>query len=114
MAYDRELADRVRAALTRRRNVRERTLFGGPVWFLRGNILVGVWRNRLIVRLGPGAEAALAEPHVRPFDVTGRPMRGWAMVDAEGLTAEGALEDWLDRAGRFVRSLPPKNEQAPE
>ncbi len=110
MVYDRELADRIRAALAHRRGVRETALFGCVGFLLRGNFWVGVWKRWLIVRLGPGAEAALAEPHVRPFDITGRPMRGWARVEPEGWSETGALEDWLERARRFVRTLPPKNE----
>lgn len=84
-------------------------MFGGVCFLLQGNMLVGVWETSLIVRLGPEAgPAALAEPHVRPFDVTGKPMRGWVMVSAEGLDDDAALSRWLERSLEFVRLLPPK------
>ena len=111
MAYDLELADRIRTALARRRGITEKTMFGGLGFFLKGHIFAGVWKRSLIVRLGPVAgAAALEEPHVRPFDITGKASKNWAMVDPEGLTAEGALEDWIARAMKFVRGLPARNE----
>jgi hypothetical protein len=110
VAYDLELADRIRTALARRRGIAERKMFGCVAFFLKGHVLVGVWKRSLIVRLGPAADAALAEPHVRPFDITGTAMKGWAAVDPEGLAAEGALEDWIARSLAFVRTLPARNE----
>lgn len=106
MAYDLELAERIRRVLARRRGIVEKTLFGCIGFFWKGHVLVGVWKRSLIVRLGPAGAAALDEPHVRPFDITGKAMKGWAVVAPDGLTAEGALEDWIARSRAFVQTLP--------
>ena len=109
MPYSENLAERVRRILKSRSNVDEKRMFGG-VGFLRyGNMLVGVWQNSLIARLGPedGAKA-LAEKHVRPFDVTGKPMKGWVMVSPEGMETEEQLRTWIQRAKAFVDTLPAK------
>ena len=77
MAYDESLAVRIRTALARRKNVEEKKMFGGVGFLLNGNMLVGVWKDSLIVRLGPDSyEDALLEPHVKEFDITGRAMKG--------------------------------------
>lgn len=103
------LAARIRQQLARRRGVAERAMFGGIGFLLHGNLLVCAWKGSLIVRLGPvEGEAALREPHVRPFDVTGRAMKGWAMVAPEGVADDDALGDWMQRALQFVRTLPAK------
>ena len=84
-------------------------MFGGLVFFLHGNIAVGIWNDSLIARLGPdGAEDALLKPHVRPFDVTGRPMRGWVMVEPDGLESDVQLAGWIERAVEFALTLPLK------
>jgi hypothetical protein len=109
VAFDESLAARVRDALTRTRGATEKTMFGGRCFLLHGNLLVGVWGDGLIVRLGPGgAEDALREPHVRAFDVTGRPMRNWVVVDPDGVDGDAQLRAWIDRAVAFVRTLPGK------
>jgi hypothetical protein len=107
MAFSVALAARVRRALARRRNVQEKKMFGGVGFLLGGHLLVGVWKDGLIVRLGPEeGQAALREPHVREFDITGRAMKGWVMVGAKGVEDDGQLTSWLERATRFVRTLP--------
>lgn len=109
MAYSKTLAERIQTALARRRNIGEKYMFGGVAYLLKGNFLVGVWKDSLIARLGPDCGAvALQEPHVRPFDITGKPMRGWVMIDLQGLPSAAELERWIDLAFDFVRSLPPK------
>jgi hypothetical protein len=109
MSYDAALAERVRGQLGRRRGITEKAMFGGVGFLLAGNLCVCVWKEWLIVRLGiEQADAALREPHVRAFDVTGRPMRGWAMVGPGGLEGDDDLRRWCDLALRFVRTLPPK------
>lgn len=76
---------------------------------LHGNMLVGVWNDSLIVRLGPEeGDNALTEPHVGQFDVTGRPMKGWVMVEPDGIDSDAQLRDWVERALNFVRTLPAK------
>jgi hypothetical protein len=76
---------------------------------LHGRLLVGVWKDSLIARLGPdeGAEA-LKAPHVKEFDITGRPMKGWVLVGPGGVGDDGQLTDWIGRPTRFVRTLPAK------
>ena len=109
MAYDESLAARIRDALVRKRGVEEKKMFGCICFLLNGNALVGVWKDRLISRLGPDeGEAALREPHVRAFDITGRPMRNWVAVEQEGVEDDDELMGWIDRALKFVKTLPKK------
>jgi TfoX/Sxy family transcriptional regulator of competence genes len=113
MPYSRSLADRVRQILGKTRGVSEKKMFGGVGFLLGGNMLVGIWETSLIVRLGDAKEtpeyaAALGEPNVREFDITGRPMRGWVMVEADGLDTDAQLRAWIERSQRFVAALPPK------
>jgi hypothetical protein len=109
MAYSEALAGRIRHLLARRKNVEERKLFGGVGFLLNGNMLVGVWKESLIARLGPeGGDEALLEPHVREFDITGKAMRGWVMVAPEGVADDEQLGGWIRRAVEFVRRLPAK------
>jgi hypothetical protein len=76
---------------------------------LNGNVLVGVWKKSLIVRLGnEQGEDALLEPHVRPFDITGKPMKGWVVVEPEGVADDAAVKEWVQRAVKFVGKMPAK------
>lgn len=107
--YSESLADRVRSVVSGQRRIVEKKMFGGAVFLLQGNLLVGVWQSSLIVRLGAEqAAAALEQEHVREFDVTGRPMKNWIMVDPDGMETDKQLRDWIDRAVTFVRTLPAK------
>lgn len=109
MAFSESLAGRIRDALARRRGIEEKKMFGGIGFLLNGNMLVGVWKDSLIVRLGPErGEEALLESHVREFDITGKPMKGWVMVEPEGVEDDDQLKEWIDRATRFVKTLPAK------
>jgi hypothetical protein len=109
MAFSAALADRIRHALGRERGVVEKRMFGGLGFLLSGNLVVGVWHDSLIARLGSeDGRAALAEPHVAPFSPTGRPMTNWVLVGPEGLDADEQLAGWVRRATAFVRTLPPK------
>jgi hypothetical protein len=108
-AFDEILASRIRDALFRKKAIEEKKMFGCICFFLKGNALAGVWKDRLIARLGPDeGEAALREPHVRQFDITGRPMRNWVVVEPEGVEDDEALKDWIQRAMKFVGKLPAK------
>ena len=108
MAYDEELADRVRELLGPRADVSEREMFGGIGFMVAGNMACGVHGDELIVRLGPDeAKVALREEQTRPFDLTGRPMRGWIFVSPEGSGGE-ALAGWVDAGADFASSLPAK------
>ena len=84
-------------------------MFGGVGFLLNGNMLVGVWKDSLIVRLGPDKyDEALLEPHVKEFDITGRPMKGWVLVEPEGVEDDEQLKGWIERAMKFVGKLPAK------
>jgi TfoX/Sxy family transcriptional regulator of competence genes len=108
MAFSESLAGRIRRALARRKNVEEKKMFGGIGFLLNGNLLVGVWKDSLCVRLGPEqAEEALLEPHVKEFDITERSMKGWVLVAPEGVE-EDRLKGWIQRAVKFVGKLPVK------
>lgn len=109
MPYDPTLAARVRKVLARRQGVTEKRMFGGVGFLHAGNMCVGIWKEWLIVRLGPvQAASALREAHVKEFDITGRPMRGWAMVGPGGLEGDDDLRRWCTAALKFVRTLPEK------
>ena len=106
MAFDEPLAERIRQSLARRKNVEERKMFGCICFLINGNALAGAWKDRLIARLGPDeGEAALREPHVRAFDITGRPMRNWVAVEPGGVEDDEQLKDWIERATKFVKTL---------
>src|SRR5467141_3661911 len=99
MPFDESLAARIRDALARKKNIEEKKIFGGVGFLLNGNMLVGVWKDSLIVRLGPDeGEEALKEPHVKEFDITGRAMRGWVLVVPEGVEDDAQLSAWIQRA----------------
>ena len=109
MAFDENLATRIRATLARRKGITEKKMFGGIGFLLNGNMCVGVWKESLIARLGPeGGDAALREPHVRPFDITGKPMAGWVLVEPAGVAADSQVRDWVQRCIVFTNELPAK------
>ena len=109
MAFDESLGVRIRTALSRKKGVEEKKMFGGLCFLLQGHMLVGVWKNSLIARIGhERAEEALLEPHVKPMDITGKPMKGWIMVASEGVADEAEVKKWVQRASKYVGKLPPK------
>lgn len=109
MAYDEGLAQRVRELLDARPGLVEKKMFGGLAFLLRGNMSVGVLGDDLIVRLDPADyDAALARPGARLFDFTGRPMKGWLVVDGTAIDDDDALADWVGRSTTFAASLPAK------
>lgn len=108
MSYDEKLAVRIRRVLDRD-DVEEKRMMGGLTFMVGGHMCCGVTGSDLMLRLGEeGAAAALAEPHVRPMDFTGKPLKAFVFVDADGAAADGALRGWIRRALRFVATLPPK------
>jgi TfoX/Sxy family transcriptional regulator of competence genes len=109
VAYDEELADRVRELLAPRDAVSEREMFGGIGFMLGGNMACGVNGEDLIVRLSPEeGEKALEEEAVRPFDLPGRPLKGWITVSTQGTASDEDLTGWVDAGADFASSLPPK------
>jgi TfoX/Sxy family transcriptional regulator of competence genes len=106
MAYDEGLAERLRDLMPK---AKEKAMFGSVGWMERGHLVAGIWKDDLIARVAPDAtEAALKEPGVRPFAVTGRPMKGWVLVDAEQVAEEPQLAAWVERSRAFTRTLPAK------
>ncbi len=109
MAFDEALAERIRQRLARRKGVEEKKMFSGVGFLLNGHLLVGVWKESLIVRLGPeDSDEALKEPHVSEFNITGRSMKGWVLVAPEGVEDDDQLSGWIQRAVKFVGTLPTK------
>ncbi len=109
MAYDEGAAQRLREALGDEHGVVEKKMFGGIAFMLHGNMCCGVVGEELMVRVGPDAhDAALAEPHARPMDFTGRPMRGMVYVGVPGFESDEDLEAWVARGTSFALSLPKK------
>jgi TfoX/Sxy family transcriptional regulator of competence genes len=110
VAYDEGLAERVREVASARPGVVERKMFGGLAWMVGGHMACGVIGEDLIVRIDPEETAsALREPHVGEFGQPGkRPMRGFVLVEAEGLAEDDDLARWVDRGAEWAASLPPK------
>lgn len=109
MAYSDELASRIRQALTPRADVMERKMFGGLAFMLRGNMCCGVVGDMLMLRLGnEGAAEALGEPHTKPMDFTGKPLKSMVYVGPEGTASIEDLHRWVNRGADFAASLPPK------
>ncbi len=109
MAYDEGLVERIRAVLAPRADVAERKMFGGLSFMVGGNMSCGVAGTNLMVRVGPYAyDDALAQPHARLMDFTGRPMKGMVFVDEAGYRDDADLTRWVQRGVDFAASLPAK------
>ena len=109
MAYDERLAHRVRLELAAQEGVSEKRMFGGMAFMVQGNMALAIDKDRLMVRVGPHRyEASLKRPHAGPMDMTGRPMRGFVVVQPEGLDNKESLQDWVQQGVEFALSLPPK------
>jgi hypothetical protein len=109
VAYSEELAQRIRDEIGEHPALVEKQMFGGIAFMVQGNMSVGVAGDELMVRVGKdNDEAALAELHVRPFDLSGRPMAGWVLVGAEGTAVNDDLAQWIDTGVTYAESLPPK------
>jgi TfoX/Sxy family transcriptional regulator of competence genes len=109
MAYDEALAARVRARLARTPGLAERRMFGGLCFLVNGHMCAGIVDATLMLRVGPERyAAALARPHAREMDFTGRPLKGMIYVDPPGIASAAALARWLDTALGFVQSQPAK------
>lgn len=109
MAYHQALAGRIREYLADQPDVVEKKMFGGLAFMWRGNMLCGVDSANMMLRVGPDQFGeALASPGARVMDLTGRPMKGWVMVDHHDVASDKALERWLQMAMSFVSTLPAK------
>jgi TfoX/Sxy family transcriptional regulator of competence genes len=108
MAYSLQLAERIRSELTGIPFV-EKKMFGGVGFLLNGNLACGVNKDNLIVRVDPAKHSALLKkPQTRPFDMTGRPMKGWLIVEADGFKTDKQLSAWIKEGVEFALTLPPK------
>ena len=109
MAYDEQLAARVRSILRNDPGLDEKKMFGGNAFLINGNMACGVHTDNLIVRLDrEDYDEALARPGAAEFDLTSRPMRGWVLVEPSALDDDADLERWVRQGLEFARSLPPK------
>lgn len=107
--YDEQLADRIRLALAAGAPFSERKMFGGLAFLIGGNMACGIVREEIMVRTGPHAyAAALARPHARPMEFTGRPMRGMVFVATEGFASDQDLSAWVCLGAAFAAKLPAK------
>ena len=110
MAYDEDLADRIRELIAGEHDVTEKKMFGGLAFLVGGNMSVDAsGQGGLMVRVDPqDTDTLLTEPHARPFEMRGRELRGWLRVDAEGVRTERQLDPWVRRGVAYARSLPDK------
>ena len=110
MAFDEALAKRIRHLLALRKHVEKKRMFSGIGFLLNGNLLVGVRKDSLLVRLGPEqSDEALKQAHVSEFEIKGRgTMKGWVVVSLEGVQNDDQLKGWIERAVKFVGKLPAK------
>ena len=110
MAYDEDLANRIRELIANEAGISEQRMFGGLAFLVAGNMSVAAsGQGGLMVRVDPDAtEALLTEPHTRTFEMRGRAMQGWLRVDSEGVRTKRQLEPWVKRGVAYARSLPPK------
>lgn len=109
MSFDEGLVTRIRDLLEPRSDVVEKKMFGGLTFMVSGHMACGVAGEELMVRVGPdGYEDALAQPHAREMDFTGKALKGFVFVATEGFHSDDDLAAWVERGVRFVTSLPPK------
>ncbi|MFL6124581.1 TfoX/Sxy family protein [Actinophytocola sp.] len=109
MAYDRELADRIRELVASEKGVDEKPMFGGLAFLVDGNMSVTAsGRGGLLVRVDPEDAPDLLDDHVHTAIMGGREMRGWLRVDPGVLDDDARLAEWVDRGVSFARSLPGK------
>jgi hypothetical protein len=110
VAYDEDLANRIREALADEDGVVEKKMFGGLAFLIGGNMSVSAsGQGGLLLRVDPAdTEGLLREPHAQPFVMRGRAMDGWLRVEPEGLKTRGQLQRWVARGVAYARSLPTK------
>jgi TfoX/Sxy family transcriptional regulator of competence genes len=110
MAYDEDLAGRIRELVAREPALTERKMFGGLAFLIGGNMAVAASRQGgLMVRIDPDrGDALLANPGVRPFEMRGRSVSGWLRVDSEHVATKRQLKTWVERGVSFARALPAK------
>lgn len=106
---DEQFLSRIREFIRAYPGYSEKRLFGGICFMIHGNMCVGNWKGSLVVRLDKkNHDAIQSEMYTSPFDVTGRVMKGWALVSPDGIRTDKQLNEWIARSAEFVASLPPK------
>ena len=109
MAYDEQLEKRLKKIIAGRNDFYAQKMFGGVGFLLRGNMCFGIWKDNLILRLGEEkGTKTLKAKGVKPFDITGRAMKGWVMVAPGSMKSEASLKKWVAEAVDFVIQLPRK------
>ena len=107
---DEALVARIRQIMKRRKGYSEQKMFGGICFFINGNMSVGTWKGSLVVRLEKDKhEETQAEPYAKPMDITGKVMKGWALIEPAGIKSDEDLKIWVKRAAKFAASLPAKS-----
>ena len=113
MAYNSRLEEKIDVASKRWTNVQKKKMFGGACYLLKGNMAFGIWKDFLIVRMDKDqAEKILRGRNDRPFDITGRPMAGWVLVEEAGWKNAASLAKWTAIGKKFALSLPEKTGKA--
>ncbi len=109
---DQLLVQRIRFFIHRYKGYSEKKMFGGVCFFINGNMCVGPWKGSLIVRLAKeDHDATQSRPHVKPMDITGKVMKGWARIEPAGIQSNEELKAWIDASVKFVQTLPTSNKK---
>jgi len=109
MPYNKAIEEQIDAVIEQWGNIEKKKMFGGICYLINGNMCFGIWKDYLIIRTGREvAEQKLREAHVKPFDITGKPMKGWIMVDQAAWRTTAKLGDWLTLGREFALTLPEK------
>ena len=107
--YNIKLEEKIDAAAKQWQNVEKKKMFGGVCYLLKGNMAFGIYKDSMIVRMDKEqGEQSLKDRNVKPFDITGRPMAGWVMVQEVGWKSAAGLAKWMEVGKRFALSLPEK------
>ena len=110
MAYDEDLAERIRELTDRERARTEMKMFGGLAFLISGNMAVAAsGQGGILVRVDPDeSDSLISKSKAYPMEMRGREMRGWLRVDAEHVRTKSQLSKWVERGVNYARSLPPK------
>lgn len=109
MAEEHPLIQRIRSIIREYPGYSEKRMFGGICFMIHGNMCVGNWKGSLVVRLDKkDHEQTQSEPHTSLFDITGKVMKGWALIAPQGIDSKSNLKSWIDRSFQYVSTLPHK------
>ena len=109
MSYNLELEDRIARLIDRLGEIAKKKMFGGIGYLINGNMCFGIYKEFLVLRTSPEkAEELMRSEYVTPFDITGKPMKGWVLVSPDALETDAQLEDMLRIGVSFAETLPKK------